>query len=87
VSGIRFRGGGYSPILHLGDVAAGEDVRGGKGRGGDNAVEEEDFIFRGYEDDAGCTSVEGCDRRVVGMLTWSSVVVLGLSWAWEGRRT
>lgn len=62
MSGIRLRGGGYSPILHLGDVAPGEDVRGGKGGGGDDAVEEEDLIFRGYEDDAGCKLVEGCGK-------------------------
>lgn len=48
-----WRGGrGERRLVEGGDVAAGEDVRGGEGGGGLDAVEEEDLVGGGEEDDA-----------------------------------
>ena len=47
------RGGfrtGTGAVLR-GEVSAGEDVRGGEGGGCLDAVEKEDFVLGGYEDD------------------------------------
>ena len=47
------RGGWGEGTVLGGDVAAGEDVGGGEGGGCADAVEEEDAVCGGYEEDAG----------------------------------
>jgi hypothetical protein len=44
-------------IVFQGEGATGEDVCGGEGGGGTDAVEEEDLVCWGYEEDAGGGSV------------------------------
>lgn len=50
------------PVLR-GEVSAGEDVRGGEGGAVLDAMEEEDPIRRGYEEDASA-GTGGCDGFV-----------------------
>ena len=47
-----FGGRRNGPVVQGVEVAAGEDVGGGEGRGGLYAVEEEDLVCGGDEDDA-----------------------------------
>lgn len=70
------------PVLS-GKVSAGEDVRGGEGGGGLDAVEEEDFVLGGYENYTGFLLVSyACLYLEVGggRRTWNSVSVLPALW-------
>lgn len=45
-------GGGEGAVVGGGEGATGEDVRGGEGGACADAVEEEDLVCGGYEEDA-----------------------------------
>ena len=80
---VAVRGGRWGEGTVLGgDVAAGEDVGGGEGGGCADAVEEEDAVCGGYEEDAGGGLVCAFGHRAALGESWERE---GIPCAWTGN--